>query len=242
MQSKLVQLETRIQELELLAQEILELAMQRPRLASPKLALAAQRWYRGARELLAQQNFSGLAELESFYTVNFKDTAAAGVMIFLDYDCYEEFVERFKGAQALVRSLLDEILSRELPVVSQLSFAVSADEFDTACELLDRSQGNEAVLRASGVVARVALERHLFTVADDHSIEVKPNPPTKKKPEAQDVLNVLAKQNLITAIQKSELELLFKIGNHCAHPKETIAHGDVEKIVNRGRELASVIL
>jgi hypothetical protein len=70
---------------------------------------------------------------------------------------------------------------------------------------------------------------------------VKPKPPTKK-PAAQDALNALAKQNVITAIQKSEWELLFKIGNHCAHPKETVVPGDVEKIVIRGRELASVIL
>ncbi len=102
MQTKLVRLETRIQELELLAKEIAELAMQRPKLADPKLALVAQRWYRGARELLVQQNFSGLEEFENFYTVNFKDTAAAGVMIFLDYDCYDDFVERFNGARALV--------------------------------------------------------------------------------------------------------------------------------------------
>jgi hypothetical protein len=242
MQTRLVQLEARIQALELLAKEIAELAMQRPQLANAKLSLIAQRWYRGARELLAQQNFSGLREFESFYTVIFKDTAAAGVMIVLSHDCYDDFVDRFKGAQALVRSLLDEVLSRELPVVSQLSFAISADEFDTASELFAQSQGNEAVLRASGVVARVALERHLFTVADGHSIEVKPNPPTKKKPEAQDVLNALAKQNLITAIQKSELELLFKIGNHCAHPKETVTSGDVSRILTRGRELASIVL
>jgi hypothetical protein len=241
MQTKLVQLETRIRELELLANEIADLAMQRPRLANPRLSLIAQRWYRGARELLAQQNFSGLEEFESFYTAIFKDTAAAGVMILFDNDFYDDFAERLKGAQALVRSLLDEVLSRELPVVSQLSFAIAADEFDTAFELFNQSQGNEAVLRASGVVARVALERHLFTVAAEHSVEVKPKPPTKK-PAAQDALNALAKQNVITAIQKSEWELLFKIGNHCAHPKETVVPGDVEKIVIRGRELASVIL
>jgi hypothetical protein len=63
-------------------------------------------------------------------------------------------------------------MSRELPVLTQLSFAVVALEFDTAEALLAQHSGNEAVLRASGVVARVAIERHLFCVAEARTLTI----------------------------------------------------------------------
>ena len=89
-------------------------------------------------------------------------------------------------------------------------------------------------------MARVALERHLFTVADTRGIPV---PPSRgKKPEASDAINALKKADVITAIQKSELESLFTVANHCAHPKEAVSEKDVARLIQRGRELASVIL
>jgi hypothetical protein len=38
------------------------------------------------------------------------------------------------------------------------------------------------------------------------------------------------------------LETLFKIGNNCAHPQEIIDPADIEKMINDGKQLASVIL
>jgi hypothetical protein len=52
----------------------------------------------------------------------------------------------------------------------------------------------------------------------------------------------LVKHGVLTAIQKSELDGLFAIGNNCAHPKETVRAQDVDRLIVRGRELASVIL
>ena len=136
---------------------------------------------------------------------------------------------------------MSEVKSRELPITSELSFAVALDEFETAKNLLDASS-ETSIVRASGVVARVALDRHLFTVAESRQIPIEKHPPSKAKADVADVLNTLKKRDVLTAIQKSELESLFTIGNYCAHPKETVRASDVQRLIQRGKELASVIL
>ena len=68
------------------------------------------------------------------------------------------------------------------------------------------------------------------------------HPPNKKKAEAQDVIVSLRKAGVITAIQQSQLEMLFRIGNNCAHPQEIVNESDIERIITDGKQLASVIL
>jgi hypothetical protein len=46
---------------------------------------------------------------------------------------------------------------------------------------------------------------------------------------------------VINAIQKAELDGLFKIANNCAHPKESVQKADVKRLIERAREMASVI-
>jgi hypothetical protein len=79
----------------------------------------------------------------------------------------EEFEEGFRKARSLVRASEDELLSRELPILTRLSFSVAENEFETAEMLVTENRSNEVMIRASGVIGRVALERHLWTVADD---------------------------------------------------------------------------
>lgn len=94
----------------------------------------------------------------------------------------------------------------------------------------------------NGTIGRVALERHLFNVADAKNVTIAINPPTKKKAEAQDVINSLEKSGVITKIQKSEIEGLFKIGNNCAHPKEPIKAEDIQRLLQRGKEPSTTIV
>jgi hypothetical protein len=191
-----------------------------------------------------QHKFSGLEELETCYAV---DLATGMDDFFKAYEpswlkqSYPDFQVRFRKARALVISLEQELLSRELPVIAQLSFATAADELDKAQMLLDEGKGDEPILRASGVVARVALERHLFTVADERGLIIVRNPPSKKKPDVDDVLNTLTKANIITAIQRAHLNSLFSIANNCAHPKEAVRIEDVQRLITDGRSAAAVI-
>ena len=252
MSTKLVQLENRIDELRKLADEVQKLSEQffRGVIVQPELSTKGERWVRGARELLVQHHFSGLGIFDECYKDGSWSTGIGSILHRARADFYEpafatsakqSFNNNFLKARGLLDSVIEEMKSRELPIKTALSLALSSDEMDTAQELLSASKGNESVVRASGVVARVGLERHLFTVIESRGLSIQLNPPTKKKPTAGDALATLHAANVITAIQKSELDSLFTIANHCAHPKEVVTAKDVERLVERGRELASVI-
>lgn len=256
MTTKLIQVVQRVKELEVLGDEVQSLAERhyKGEAVLPELSVKGQRWYRGGRELLAQARFSGLKEFENCYSYS----AVAGGNKPMDTDIetfinnnpstiwkdgeYRDFNRLFSKARSLILALEQELLSRELPVVTQLSFAVAADEFDKAEVLFNESRGDEAILRASGVVARIALERHLFTVVEERGLSIIVNPPSKKKADVSDVLNTLVKANVITPVQKSQMDSLLAIANNCAHPKEAIRPEDVQRLIRDGRSAASVIL
>ena len=65
---------------------------------------------------------------------------------------YPNFAATMSKAIALLKSCVAEVKSRELPIKSELSFVIVSDEFETAGEIL-RSSNNEALVRASGVIA-----------------------------------------------------------------------------------------
>ena len=257
MSTKLIQLQHRVKQVEALADEVQDLAERhlKGEAVLTELSVKGQQWYRAARELLVQSQFSGLQELEHcnshWVKLNggqrqaFTDIERFIIFPLEDRskeDHYRLFARLFAKARSLVLSVEQELLSRELPIVTQLSFAVAADEFDTAEALFHDGKADEAVLRASGVVAHVALERHLFTVADQRGLSIIVNPPTKKKADVSDALNTLVKANVVTPVQRSHLDSLFSVANNCAHPKEAIRPEDVERLITDGRRLASAIL
>jgi hypothetical protein len=252
--TRLPQLEKRIADLEVVAERVVQLAKNYAH-GSPagELPVKGEEWYRGARALLVDQNFSGLADFDLCYEAYVNIAGAHskvswGIGSFIHaYNVssaasnLDLFLKNFGKGRALLKSCVSEVESRQLLIRTELSFTVSADEFETAQSLLDSSE-DETIIRASGVVARVALERHLLTVAESRAIPIERNPLNKPKVDASDVLNALRKNGVVNAIQKSDLEILFKIGNHCAHPKETVNTDDVQRLIRQGRELASVIL
>jgi hypothetical protein len=249
MRTKTHRFQQRLEELEKLAGELQELAEEHFHSdsatgAQPTLAIKGQRWYRGARALLEEYEFSDLGRFD----VCFRSSLGWEEYVLLpkydlhgDYAKRRHFKESFLEARSLLHGAFEELISRELSVVSELSFAVATDEFETASSLFEASE-DEPIVRASGVVARVALERHLFTVAEARSIQIQLNPPTKKKADVSDLLVTFVRTRFITATQKSELDWLFSIGNNCAHPKESVKREDVRKLIARGKELAAVIL
>jgi hypothetical protein len=256
MSSRLTQLEKRIADLEVLAETVVSLARNFAAGNVPgDLPIKGEEWYRGARSLLVTEQFSGLPDFDQCYRAYVTVGGAPQIIWstiepFIHYPNANKmhlettlpfFLQTFGKARALLRSCVSEVKSRELPITTELSFAVSLDEFETAKNLLD-SASDEPIVRASGVVARVALERHLLTVAESRTIQVQKNPPHKSKMDVSDILNTLRKHGVITSIQKSELDSLFTIGNNCAHPKETVNITDVQRLIQRGKELASVIL
>ena len=250
-------MQARVKQIEAIADEIGALAEKRFGGASvqPELSVKGQQWYRAAREILAQSKFSGLQEFIDCYEGNiyrngqkmrsFTDIEriiayADGVPIEADHQ--RLFTAFFKKARSLVLAVEQELLSRELPVVTQLSFSLAADEFDKAEILFKEGNGDEVLVRAGGILARLALERHLFTVVEERGLKVTVNPPHKKKPDVEDVLNTLVAANVITAVKKAHLGSLFSVGNNCAHPREQVKSDDVERLIRESRTEAASIL
>lgn len=246
----LTHIKRRVQELETLAEEVLELA----KTNQPGLTVKGQQWYRGAGELLRQHKFSGLGEFEECY-IRYPQQQVPGrahSRSNSDLEAYfsgrgaqgnfDIFKQLFAKARSLAQALEQEILSRELPVKTELSMEVAASELDTAQDMLDKANGAEVFLRAAGVIARVALERHLFTVADARQVPITKNPPTKKHADFEDVLQSLQKAGIITAVQKSQFDSLFKVATNCAHAKEAVVESDVQRLVRDGKQLAAVVV
>ncbi|SRR6266496_2185467 len=247
MRTKLIQLEQRVQELEKMAREIGAMARKFEAGGNnlqPELSIKGRTWYLAALGLIEKLYPERAEWFENCYSSN------GGMTKFLDAVSstafekrhYLNFLTSFAQARGLVLGSLERAKSLQFDALIQLSSALVSDEFETAHQLFDVAKGDESILRAAGTVARVALERHLHTIADARSVSIEVNPPNKKKPEAQDVINSLAKAGVITAIQKSELETLFRIGNHCAHPNEAVKASDVDRLIERGKGMAATII
>lgn len=253
-------LHRRIQELERLADEVLAIAEQASsgRPVKDELARKGQQWYRGARAFLVEHESSSLAEFDACYDTSKRPDAPRGggrppMRQLGDIESYtaqgvtnsstfEIFKGEFRKARALVAALVEEVASRALSLRSQLSLEVTADELDAAQALLADWGGREVIMRAAGVVARIALERQLFTLADTKSVAITKNPPTKPKATADDVLVSLQRGNVITALQKRQIEDLLAVGNACAHPEHPVTYEDVQRLIREGKQIAATLV
>lgn len=271
--TNLLSLSQRIKELEELATEIEVLAKllldasvtTDVNLVQPQLSIKWQRWYRWARELMIQNNFSGLRDFDNCYTglvedPQWKRTYRCFEFIenFFQYltnphdthwihktnkeEHYWLFYKLFTQARSLIFSLQDEVKSREIIMKIQLSFDLVSEEFEMSESMLVSSNGNDILVRAAGVICRVWLERHILTIIQEKNLVLVINPPHKKKAEASDYLETLSKNSLIKSVQKTQLELLFRIWNNCAHPKEVVTEKEVQKMISDARDLCSVIV
>jgi hypothetical protein len=255
--SRLIQVQSRVKQIEAMADDLTALAEKRfqGQNVQPEFSIKGQQWYRAARELLVQAQFSGIQEFTDCYEGNI-ERGGRNMRAFtdiermiavpdgppIDADHVRLFTSFFKKARSLVLALEQEILSRELPVVTQLSFSLAADEFEKAELLFNESRGDEVLVRVSGVLARIALERHLFTVVDVRGVKIAVNPPQKKRADMEDVLNSLVAADVITAVKRSHLASLFAVANNCAHPKEPVKPEDVQRLIREGRAEAASIL
>ena len=260
MSSHMKQLEARIKELDKLYAEVL-LSAQSHADGDPKgtadLKQKGEEWYRGARALLERENFSGLQGFDWCYDAYHPDiydktkmTRSFSCISYFVYASYNSmstkinlpfFCETMAKGRALLNACLSEVKSRELSLLGELSFVVAADEFETASNLL-QSSPQETITRASGVIARVALERHFRTVAQEHGVSIVKNPPTKAHPDFTDITLSLKNAGVVTEVQRARLDVLYRIGNNCAHPKEVVNRHDVEELIRDAKSFAGLIV
>jgi hypothetical protein len=246
--TRLIQFEQRVAELEKMADEVMALAdkFSKHEEVQPQLSIKTQTWYHAARGFLEKVYPE---KVEWFENCMY---GQQGMFAFVDMvhpwpvnelkPNFFKFRQSFATSRGLLHGSVERAKSLEYDTVIKLSSALMADEYETAQQLFDPANGDESLLRAAGTIGRVALERHLFNVADSKQVAIQVNPPTKKKPDVQDVINSLEKSGVITQIQKSEIESLFRIGNNCAHPKEAIKAADIQRLLQRAKELSAIVV
>jgi len=137
----------------------------------------------------------------------------------------------------LLSSLSGEVEARESSYLSALSSAYVDDEYGQAEELLANGY-----VRAAGVVAGVAMERHARLLARSHNVALTPNPPSKQKADFSDTIYCLKRAGVITEVQRRQFESLYGIRTDCAHVnRPEPQQGDVKRLVEEGRTLAATL-
>jgi len=127
-----------------------------------------------------QQNSSALAEFELLYHSYLQWVLEGSVLVLGSRPSHDEFAVALSNARSLLVAVTEEIKSRELPVRTQLSSAVSADELDRASELLGSSAGDESHSSGSGSGGQGGIERHLWTTVEAHESQYRKTRPIKK--------------------------------------------------------------
>lgn len=129
----------------------------------------------------------------------------------------------------LLLSIPPKLEAERLKVRRGVSDEIITEELYQAKTLLD-----DGDIRAAGVVAGVALERHLLTLCEVSSQEMEYNYSDGIRSLAETLYNA----NEITQTTKGQLEYLADIRNDCAHANEEEPdERDVERLIEQAEDL-----
>ena len=150
----------------------------------PQLSVKTQTWYHGARGFMEKTYPDKIEWLEHCFEgdhgmIGFINMVYPWPLSDLKRS-HADFLQSFATARGLVHGSLERAKSLEYDTVIVLSAALVADQYETALQLFANANGDESLLRAAGTLGRVALERHLYNVADSKQIQIRVNPPPRK--------------------------------------------------------------
>jgi hypothetical protein len=129
---------------------------------------------------------------------------------------------------SLVKSIPDRVETEQLKARRSVSSNIVTNEVEKAKELFD--DGN---IRASGVIAGVALERHLLTLCESSEKELDFGYMDGITSLAQELSNA----NEISDDEQRNLEYLAGIRNNCSHATdEEPERREVERLLNQSDE------
>lgn len=206
-----------------------------------KCQVRFERWYRITRKIFERISFSGFEEFEEVMIGGVFDSESGGPTGGMKYffegsipskESVKDFVLEIAKCLALMEGAIAETETNVPGIRTQLSYEFIADEYEQA-ELLYKLDFH----RAAGVIAGIALERHVKTLCESHSIEVEKNPPDKSKASFSDYIMTLKKAEIINEVKRKEFEYLYGIRSTCSHPDE-VNKDDIKRLLLRGKEIA----
>jgi len=190
-------------------------------------------WYHSAEVIISEYLPKREPEFEQLYQ-------STDELLHFDYAEYKK-VENYKGVLArfvrkqtsYLRSIPRKLDIERLKVRKSISDRIVSDELLHAKDLWD-----EGDVRASGVVAGVALERHLYTLCEISEKEMDYG----YMDGIASLATTLESSNEITLDEKKQLEWLGDIRNKCAHATEEEPETrKVEMLIEQADEMVQTL-
>lgn len=184
-----------------------------------------QKWYRTVRALMKVNEFSGLLEFDEAYGgpgnnfdyyINYYDSSPSDVY---DPNYENHFKIPFDTQVALLSALPSEIQGKNVSFLRTLSSDISTSELEEAQKLLENN-----FERAAGVVARVALERHIKTI---YQTEIGAQP----IPKFDQCIIELTKKGIFEERHRKHLAAIYNIGSDCAHAGKNITKEEIAQLI-----------
>ena len=124
---------------------------------------------------------------------------------------------------SILNAAMNILDSRLFNIESEMKYNLLEDELENAIKLL-----KNGFIRASGVLAGVSLETHLFDVCNNHGLKIK-----KKNPSIADYNEILKNNNILDVPVWRKIQQLSDVRNYCSHKKEREPKRDeVEELIS----------
>jgi hypothetical protein len=191
-----------------------------------KLAADYESWYNAANELINAYLPKRVNDFESYYKYK-KYTGHGGLFFDIQFNQnYEHPDSKTQAARSIqhqldcqrniLNSIPGAIKARGMDLLVVISHDLVKSEIDLADHIFKKDKTHEYCLRVAGILAGIALERHLKTRCESETGSL-PGSPTLSP-----LIDALYKANKITLNQKKYLEAIATTRNDCAHATASV--------------------
>lgn len=176
-----------------------------------QLVRSYERWYSVARTLISQYQPSRLDDFESAYARFYESFDFRGIDTVHAPSLFRDTTSPILTQIGLIESLPTQIELINRQARNEVSSKISNDELQRARELF-----NDGEVRVAGVIAGVALERHLLTICENSEHELD----FGYMDGISSLANTLHEGDEITDDTMRLLDYLGGVRNKCAHANE----------------------
>jgi hypothetical protein len=199
-----------------------------------KLAADYETWFNKANELVRIYLPNRIADFESYYTCISKQTGLFyDLRLHGDYEKPENksaairaIKNKFDCQRNIVNSIPDVVEVRGIDLLAAISNDLINSELDCAEHIFKKDKTHDYCLRIAGILAGIALERHLKTRCE---LELGSLP---ERPTLSPLIIALYTAKKITLNQKKYLEAIATTRNDCAHATTSVTRTMVGEAIS----------
>jgi len=205
-----------------------------------KLAADYESWYNAANELVNANLPKRTNDFESYY--KYKTNSGHGGLFFdmQFHQSYENPDGKTQAAKSIqhqldcqrniLNSIPGAIKARGLDLFTAISHDLVNSEIGCADNIFKKDKTHEYCLRVAGILAGIALERHLKTRCESELGSLPENPTLAP------LINALYKAKKITLNQKQYLEAIATTRNDCAHATASVNRTMIGEAISNVRK------